>query len=516
MAPISRSWLARKKFWTKWQTLRFSLSKPQVIGPPKPNKRKYNIRPFIETYPKIPLKNVLVYQRLPDDESVIPARILIGTGLFLNRCLPPMRSGLPEIDEDSNKALDFGLSPEYRKKFRVPSRPEVFAGNGPTELGELAVKGPYCVFLERGEDGNLQWDFMALGDCEHHEGICSLGIKVMFSESDETGLLKATKIESREYGIAEPGSPKWEQSVLLAICAATTHVALIRHFNYVHLISGNHWDIALRNNLASDHPIYRLIWPQIYNSLYTNYGVTKVQLLPDGDFVNMYSFTHTGLMQYYDEMYERYDVIMMDPELDWQRRGLTDSKFTCPSQENLVELFTIMHDHAKRYLYEYYKSDAELRNDTHVANWLKTLNELIPNGISQALITHLTRDALARTIGAYIYEGIVIHELAGTALWDYQLWPDKNPCRIYRNGKRMPVDVYQRIIDNNFALQLERAPLLADYGAVALDARGRELFTRFSNECKALQAKYDQQRAESSEDFIWRMEPSFLEIGMNG
>ena len=51
----------------------------------------------------------------------------------------------------------------------------------------------------------------------------------------------------------------------------------------------------------------------------------------------------------------------------------------------------------------------------------------------------------------------------------------------------MPVDVLQRIINNNFALQIKRAPMLADYGQVALDGKGAALFTQFYEDCKELQ-----------------------------
>jgi hypothetical protein len=75
----------------------------------------------------------------------------------------------------------------------------------------------------------------------------------------------------------------------------------------------------------------------------------------------------------------------------------------------------------------------------------------------------------------------------------------------------MPVDVLQRIINNNFALQIKRAPMLADYGQVALDGKGAALFTQFYEDCKELQDRYDQTEAGP-----WRMEPKNLEISMNG
>ena len=229
--------------------------------------------------------------------------------------------------------------------------------------------------------------------------------------------------------------------------------------------------------------------------------------MPDGDYVNMYSFTHDGLMDYFDAMYERYDIAMTDPDADWERRGLGDEEFECPAHENLRELFELMHSHVRRYVYAYYESDEQLQADTEVAHWLDVLDGLIPNGLDCTV----TRDGLARVVAAYIYEGNTIHDMAGTTLWDYQLWIDRNPTRVYRNGQRIPVDVFQRIINANFALQLRRAPLLADYGHLALDSRGVSLFAQFHEDCQALQDRYDKTVAGP-----WRMEPKNLEISMNG
>ena len=438
-------------------------------------------------------------------------RVIVAVGLFLKRAVPPMKEGLPEINADVEKALEYGLTSSYRKAFRAPMLPGTYDGVGAPELEDLAVRSPFSVFLERGADGLLQWDFRALGDFEHQQGLRSLGLRVVFAESADTKRLMATEIESEEYGIVGRGDRDWEASKRLAVCAATTHLALTRHFHYVHLISGNHWDMATRNHLPIDHPLYRLIWPHMFNSLYTNFGITRGQLLPDGDFVNMFSFTHDGLMKYYDAMHDRYDIAMTDPEADWERRGLLDAKFECPSHENLRDLFKVMYNHAARYINAHYESEYELQKDQSVTAWIEGLDTLIPNGINGALGGGVTRDGLARVIGAYIYEGNTIHDLAGTTLWDYQLWADRNPTRIYKDGRRIPVDVFQRIINNNFGLQLRRAPMLADYGHVALDAKGAALFTRFYEDCQALQGWYDQSAAGP-----WRMEPKNLEISMNG
>ncbi len=215
-------------------------------------------------------------------------------------------------------------------------------------------------------------------------------------------------------------------------------------------------------------------------------------------------------MAYSDDMYQAYDIAVTNPLADWARRGLGDEPFDHPSHDNLVELFAVMHRHVERYLSVYYDSDDALRADGAVAAWLEELAELVPNGLG-AVEEELTIPSLRLLIAGYLSEGSTIHDLAGTTLWDYQLWSASNPTRVHENGRRVPVDVFQRVLNNNFALQIRRAPLLADYGAVALDERGAAAFALFHGECQTLQDRYDADPAGP-----WRMEPKNLEINMNG
>jgi hypothetical protein len=508
---IPRSWKTKRWLWTRWHTLRYSFAKPQNIEPPKFNKEQIRTVALKNSDPQIHAQKVQVFAELPKDEKSLGMRTSVAVALYLNRFIRPMGSGLPEIDPDINKALSYGLSGGYGRSFRTPTLPDIYKGEGTPELGDLAVQSPYSVFLERGSDGALQMDFRVLGDFEHQPGLRSLGVIVRFAESNDSRRITAVEIESEEFGTVHRGDSHWEASEALAICAATTHMSLTRHFNYVHLISGDHWETATRNYLPTDHPLYRLVWPHTFNSLFTNYAITAVQMHPDGDFVNMFSFTHDGLMEYYDSMYETYDIAMTDPDADWERRGLVGSSFDAPSHENLCELFALMLEHTTRYVYSYYEDDEDLQGDESVAAWMAGLDALIPNGLNGALSNGLTRDGVARVIAAYLYEGNTIHDLTGTSLWDYQLWVDRNPIRVYEDGRRLPVDVFQRLIVNNFALQIKRAPMLASYQQVALDDKGASLFQQFYQECQSLQEHYDKTDAGP-----WRMEPKNLEISMNG
>jgi len=504
------TWQLRRRFWTRWQLLRFRLSKPQHIGPPVPTTEHLRVVPLGEVYPAIPLRDVLTVEQIPSDEAPLRMRALINTGLALGRCIPQMRPGLPEIADDPRTALDDAGIAKYASAFRSPVRPSVYDTDGPPDLGRLAVESPYAVFLERDDEGTLQWDFRELAEFEHHDGLCSLGLRVLFSERPRTRDLVVERIESVELGTVTPDDDTWPRANQLAVTAATTHAALSRHFAAVHLISGNHWDVATRNQLPVDHALHRLLRPHVFNSFYTNYGVTRAQMLPAGDFVNVYSFTPSGMAAYFDAAYRSYDITVTDPVADWARRGLGAESFDTPTHDNLVELFELAHAHTARYVDAYFESDEQLRGDPAVAAWIRELAELVPNGLG-GVETAPTKSGLARLIAGYISEGSVIHDLVGTTLWDYQLWADKNPTRVPRDGTRVSLDVFQRMINNNFALQLRRAPLLADYGSVALDERGASLFTQFFDECRRLQERYD-----ALPGGPWRMEPANLEINMNG
>ena len=57
----------------------------------------------------------------------------------------------------------------------------------------------------------------------------------------------------------KPTDPEWDQACKIALCAASTHLSLVRHFNWVHLAGGAQLAIATRNSLPEDHALFRLL-----------------------------------------------------------------------------------------------------------------------------------------------------------------------------------------------------------------------------------------------------------------
>jgi hypothetical protein len=164
-----------------------------------------------------------------------------------------MQPGLPRIDDDPMVALQEAYDVAHRNAFPPPERPLEVDGPSGADLAALAVKGPFACYLERAPDGGFQWDLRELSNYEHHDGLYPLGVRVSFALDPATRTLHAERIESA-LGAHTPNSPEWGPVTRLALCAASTHLSLVRHFNWVHLTGGAALAIATRNELPANHP----------------------------------------------------------------------------------------------------------------------------------------------------------------------------------------------------------------------------------------------------------------------
>ena len=228
-------WKVRKAVWNRLAILKFGANKPVRIPVPQDDGRALQAVSLARQFPRIPVANVLVGDHVPDDEaSAIKSRFYdLQVGLYGG--LSPMEPGLPAIDVDPQKALDEAYTPAHRKCFPAPVLPPEYHGS--VDLGLLAVAGPYACYVERAPEGGFQWDLRRLARHEHHQGLRSLGVRVLFGVNAATRRLEAARIES-ELGTSVPGDANWELATRLALCAATTDVSMVRHFNGVHLATG--------------------------------------------------------------------------------------------------------------------------------------------------------------------------------------------------------------------------------------------------------------------------------------
>jgi hypothetical protein len=501
-----QSWQLRRGFWNRLATFKFHHNKPAVVPIPTVDPRPVLPVPLAAKFPDIPVTGVVVADHVPPDERDPIKYWFSRFQTAMYSVVPPMQPGLPSIPLDPAVALKGAYTRRHRRCYPAPRRPLEYSDGA--DLGELATASPYACYLHAAGDGHFRWDLSILADFECHRGVVPPWAVVDFVADTVHGRLHAVRINS-ELGTSTPDSGGWRQAVGIALCAATTHLSLVRHFNWVHLVAGSRLAMTSRNRLPADHPIRRLLWPHVYGTQYSNEIVTLCQMSPGGDFDSIFSFTHSGMCQLFDATFEQFNLRMIHPMVDATDRGVADRGFPTPALDNRLEVLQVLEAHVARYLARYFCDDDALAGDEPFRRWADELARTVP-GVATLLGGQVTVDAAVQLLATLIYLVTVEHEIVGSGLWNYQLWSEVHPVRLYRDGSRPPVDVYQRLVNADFNLNVPRTALMSDFSNLALDASGAEAFTQFLADLNALQTKIDSQPPA-----CWRIEPKMLKANIN-
>ena len=529
-------WSLRRGLWNWIARTKFKNNHPLAILPVPRSFEPVVPVPFNRIFPEVTVPSLFVASHIPADEKrpygqYLKKRLMFGVQRVLYRRFPPMQRGLPMIDADMHAALAQGYRSRHDRvakaaaaKARLPrelalERPVLPSELcGKPDLGLLAVRGPYAAYLQRVTDDVYEWDLQQLAEptviC--HEGLYQPWAHVRFQRDPATRTIRSAEIRT-ELGTARPGEAAWPMAERIALCAVTTHTGLVRHWNWLHLMAGESLAIATRNAFRPHHPICRFLWPHIYGTQQSNRFGNTAQLVPRGDFEQIYSLTHEGMCSLLESSAKEFLLEIGNLKLDVKRRGLADCGIDLPTQGNLESLYRVMHRHAQRYVGLYYSQDADVHADDALRAWVEGLHRLLPHaGIGG--LWPLTAAGLADVLTRVIYLVSAYHESVGALLWNYQMWTSLHPIRVYRDRRREPLDVYQRLVNTNYLLQVIRAPLMADYSGVALDeptnpqrtelAKG--VFRTFLAELAALQQAMDLEPPG-----LWKLHPKMLEVNIN-
>src|SRR5262245_41539304 len=186
-------WAVRKAFWNNLAVLKYRANKPVTIPLPQDDGRKLEAVGLVQQFPKVPVPNIRVADHIPADEAKSINSTFYDVQVALYRGLSPMEAGLPPIDANPVKALEEAYISAHRSCFPAPELPAEYRGE--VDLGYLAVASPYACYVERGPDGEFQWDLRNLARCEHHPGLHSLGVRVQIRVNAAARRLEATQID---------------------------------------------------------------------------------------------------------------------------------------------------------------------------------------------------------------------------------------------------------------------------------------------------------------------------------
>jgi hypothetical protein len=191
-------------------------------------------------------------------------------------------------------------------------------------------------------------------------------------------------------------------------------------------------------------------------------------------------------------------------------RGVADVPFETPAFANRLALMGVIRDHVSRYVALYFDSDSSLAGNEFLGQWLDRLRLCIPHGVDEIVGSPVTIEGAVKLLSTFIYLTTVEHEIVDAGVWNYQLWSDVQPSRVYQNGLRQPLDVFQRFVSANFTFQIPRTLLMNDFSSLAIDQRGATAFRTFLSDLAGLQRLMDGQPAA-----CWRIEPRNLKANIN-
>lgn len=497
------TWRFRRGVWNWLTVFKYTKQEPTPIAEPTAPDAGFRMAPMDSVYPGIPITTLSVAGEVPADEAEPLKKGFTRFQGALNRWFPLARPGLPEIPADPTAALDQAFTPRHRRCYPAPRRTTA-------DLGELAVASPYASYLARNDDGTFGWDLSLLSEFEPQAGLERLGATVTFEHDAAERRVRPVRIVT-DAGEATPESPDWDAAQRMAMCSITTHASMIRHFNWLHLTSGAPIEASTRRRLAADHPVRRMLWSHVFGTHASNDLVTEIQMGRGGDFESIFGLTHRGMCELFEATTGGFDFGLINPVIDARRRGVDDVELDQPALDNRTALYDVIHAHTRRYLGLYYDSDHDVTHDATLRDWIADLDATIPHGVRGICGDVIDLDTLSELTATIIYLATVEHEITGTGLWNYQLWPDVSPVRIYADGRRLPVDVYQHSVNANLNLNVHRTMLLDDQlPQLALDVRGEDAMRRFHQDLLGLQAELDR-----TSPAPWRIEPRLLKANIN-
>ena len=533
-------WWFRRGLWNVIVRIKFKNNKPLAILPIPQSFAEVVQVPFSQQFADVRIPSLQVAYAIPSDEKrpwlqYAKKTLIFTVQRWLYHWFPPMQQGLPSIDADPQIAMQQGYRRGHDRvakraatthsvprelTLRRPILPSELQGS--PDLGQLAVRGPYAGYLQRMADDEYEWDldWSSKGSFPCHQGLYQPWAHVRFQVhhvegvEEETHPLRATEIRT-QLGIARPTDPQWPMAQRIALCAVSTHTGLVRHWNWLHLMAGESFAMATRQAFQPHHPLCRLLWPHIYGTQQSNRFGNMAQVVPQGDFEQIYSFTHDGMCEFLKVSAKEFRFDIGNPKTDAVRRGLTQQGIDLATQRNEEALYEVIHRHVERYVGLYYNQDATVQNDRAIHQWGESLQRLLPHA-NIGLKT--TVAGLTDTIAGFIYFVTVYHESVGALLWNYQMWTDIHPIRVYQDGRRAPLDVYQRLVNTNYLLHVIRAPLMDDYSGVALvepqnssrSEAAQIAFKTFREELTTLQQVMDLEPWG-----CWKLYPNRLEVNIN-
>ena len=387
---------------------RFALYRRILAGALSRGFRDYPIEPLAQPvdteidhvahddlWPDLPLPGVRVAASFIPSDHAERRRTKIRVQMWLRGLLVKFApKDTPPVPADERGFLDAVYPAAFDKAGvrRPVLPPELRDGpDGPADvLAELVVRGPFGSYLRRptpeevaaGEAGEDEY----VVDLAHYlsrpakPGLLRPGGKAVFAAS-ATGL--ATRAVARDDAVP----PDLARRAMVA--GLNEDLTNFRHNLGTHNVVLTDVAIATINRLAAAHPVRRVLQHTFHTLLIGNLENCNAHFAGSASFsVTLFSHDAEQVAALAAAHLRDFDLLDLCPDLQFERRGTTETPFPYPYRDNVLELWAANLEYVRDYVAVYYPDDAAVAGDAALVGWAEELDRLLPNPVAAPRRAH--------------------------------------------------------------------------------------------------------------------------------
>ncbi len=167
---------------------------------------------------------------------------------------------------------------------------------------------------------------------------------------------------------------RWEMAKAVVQAADGNIQEMVYHLGYTHLVM-EAVIVAAERNLAAVHPIHVLLKPHFQFTLALNDYAYKHLIAPGGQVDLVMGSTLEGSLTLMLRGMKEYHFNQASPPLDFKNRCVDnlDGLPEYPYRDDALLVWTAIRKFVCKYLRLYYANDTDVKTDTELQNWVKSI-----------------------------------------------------------------------------------------------------------------------------------------------
>ena len=447
-----------------------------------------------ELWPDLPLPGVHIASTFIPSDHAERRRLRIRIQMKLRGLLVDLApKDSPPIPAEERAFLEAVYPPEFDKA--GAPRPVLPPELRDTDdvLAQLVVRGPFGSFLRRPTP-----DEVAKGEATEDEYVVDLAhyldhpVKPGLVRPGGKAVLTAspTGLSTRAILRDDEVAPDLAHRAMVA--GLHEDVSTFRHNLGIHNVILTDVTIATINRLNARHPVRRVLQHTFHTLLIGNLENANAHFAGAKSFsVTLFSHDAEQVSAIAAGHLASFDFHDFTPDIQFNRRGTTETSFPYPYRDNVLELWAVNLAYVQEYLALYYPDDDAVRSDAAIFRWADEIDRLLPNPIARPE-GGLTREWVARVCATVIHLSVVEHDILNNVSWDYCTFGFVAPTVVPVSGEQMDT---LRSLDMIAVLFVTWRPfnMLFDshIESMALDGPGRRVMLGWLDRLREVQERME-------------------------